>query len=106
MDISNIVVMVLVGAVSGTLAARIMRGDNFGFIVNVLLGIAGAVVGGNIFDFLNLTPGAGIVKIISKTFGVDLPLNLVGMIVSATIGAVIIMWVARFLRGGLKGRRR
>ncbi len=100
MDISNIVVMVLVGAVSGTLAARIMRGDNFGFIVNALLGIAGAVVGGNIFAFLKLTPGSGIVKIISKTFGVDLPLNLVGMIVSATIGAIIIMWVARFLRGG------
>ena len=103
MDIFNIAMMVLVGAVAGTLAARIMKGDNFGFIVNALLGIAGAVVGGNIFNFLHLTPGAGIVKIISKTFGVDLPLNIVGMIVSATVGSIIILYIARFLR---VGRRR
>ncbi len=103
MDIANIIMMVLVGAVAGTLAARIMRGDNFGFIVNALLGIAGAVVGGNIFNFLKLTPGAGIVKVISETFGVNLPQNLVGMIVSATLGALIILWIARFLRIG-RGR--
>jgi len=29
--------MVLVGALAGTLAARIMSGSNFGFIVNSLL---------------------------------------------------------------------
>ena len=100
MDIFKIAMMIIVGAVSGTLAARIMKGANFGFIVNALLGIAGAVVGGNIFDFLGLTPGAGIVKIISNTFDVDLPLNIVGTIVSATFGAIIILWVARILRGG------
>lgn len=105
MDIVKIAVMVLVGAVSGTLAARIMKGDHFGFIVNALLGIAGAVVGGNIFDFLGMTPGSGIVKVISNTFGVDLPLNLVGMIVSATLGSIIILWVSRILRGGLGKRR-
>jgi len=100
MDPIKIVVMVLVGAVAGSLAARIMKGDNFGFLVNSLLGIAGAVVGGFIFDFLGLTPGKGIVKIISDTFGVDLPLNIVGMVVSATIGAIVILWVFRILRGG------
>lgn len=98
--------MVLVGAVSGSLAARIIKGANFGFLVNVILGIAGAVVGGNIFDFLGLTPGAGIVKVISKTFDVDLPQNLVGMIVSATLGAIIILWVAQILRGGPNKYRR
>ncbi len=106
MEVGNILTMVLVGAVAGTLAARIMRGDNFGFIINALLGIAGAVVGGNIFDFLGLTAGSGIVKIISETFGVNLNPKIVGMIVSATIGAIIIMWAARFLRGGLRGGRR
>lgn len=100
MDAFNIIVMVLVGAVSGTLAARIMKGDNFGFIVNALLGIAGAVVGGSIFNFLGMTPGRGIVKVISETFGVELPLNIVGMVVSATVGAIIILFAFRILRGG------
>lgn len=105
MDILKLLLMILVGAVAGTLAARIMRGDHFGFIVNVLLGIAGAVVGGVIFDFLGMTPGKTIVRVISNTFGVELPLNIVGMIVSATLGAILILWVAKVFQGKRRWRR-
>jgi len=35
------------------------------------------------------------------TFGVSLPQDFIGMIVSATVGAIIIIW----LFGMLKGRR-
>ena len=98
-DIINILVMVIVGSISGALAARIMSGDSFGFVINSILGIAGAVIGGYIFNFLGLTPGKGIVKMISETFGVDLPLNIVGMIVSATVGAIIILIVSGFVLG-------
>lgn len=99
MDPIKLITMVAVGAVAGTLAARVAKGDNFGFVVNALLGIGGAVVGGYIFNFLGLTPGEGIVKILSDTFGVDLPLNLVGMIVSATVGAIVILVVSSFVLG-------
>lgn len=103
-NVVRIITMILVGALSGTLAARIMRGDHFGFVTNAILGIAGAVVGGTIFNILGLTPGAGIVKTIDKTFGVQLPPNFVGMIVSATLGSILIIWVGRRLRGGRKRR--
>lgn len=105
MDYSQFVslaTMVIVGAIAGTLAARIMKGDHFGFVVNAILGIAGAVVGGTIFNFLNLTPGSGIVKVIDQTFGVSLPPTFIGMIVSATIGSIIIMYVGRILKRGRK----
>lgn len=104
LNIIKIAVMVIVGALAGTLAARIMKGDHFGFVVNAILGIAGAVVGGTIFNFLNLTPGAGIVKIIDNTFGVQLPQNFVGMIVSATLGSILILWLFRILKGRRKRR--
>ena len=97
-NVIKILLMVLVGAVSGTLAARIVKGNNFGFIANSILGIIGAVVGGYIFDFLGLTPGAGIVKMVQKTFEVTLPLNLIGMIVSATVGAIIILFLFSFFK--------
>ena len=103
LNIIQIATMVIVGAIAGTLAARIMKGDHFGFVVNAILGIAGAVVGGFIFDFLNITPGQGIVKMVNNTFGVSLPLKFVGMVVSSTLGAIIILWVGRFLK---KGRRK
>ena len=102
MDIINIVVMVLVGIVAGSLAARIMRGDSFGLVVNAILGIAGAVVGGYLFNLLNLNPGAGIVKIISDTFGVQLPPNLVGTFITATVGSILIIWVFGLIKGKKK----
>ncbi len=103
-DAFNLIVMVIVGAIAGSLAARVIRGDNFGFIINAILGIAGAVVGGHIFNLLKVSPGSGIVKIIDNTFGVSLPENLVGMIVSATVGAVVILWIMSIFRGR-KSRR-
>ena len=99
MDYMDLFVMIIVGAVSGTLAARIVKKDNFGFVVNALLGIAGAVVGGYIFKLLGLTPGEHIVKMISNTFNVALPQNFVGMIVSATVGAIVILIFSNFLLG-------
>ena len=90
--------MVIVGALSGTLAARIMSGDHFGLVTNALLGIAGAVVGGALFNLIGITPGANIVKALDNTFGVSLPLNLVGMIVSATVGSIIILFFAKMLK--------
>jgi uncharacterized membrane protein YeaQ/YmgE (transglycosylase-associated protein family) len=104
MDIFNILIMVLIGAVAGSLAARIMKGDSFGLIVNAILGIAGAVVGGYIFDMLKINPGAGISHMIYDTFGVQLPAGLIGTIITATVGAIIIIWFFQLLKG--KKRRR
>jgi len=78
LNVWNIILMVFVGAMAGSLAGFIIRGNNYGFIVNSVLGIFGAVVGGAIFNALNITPGRGIVKMISETFQVNLPLNFVG----------------------------
>ena len=98
MDYLNLLIMIVVGIISGSLAARIVKGDNFGPLINGLLGIAGAIVGGFLFKLLGLTPGQGIVTMISDTFGVDLPKDFVGMLVSATIGAVIILIISRFVK--------
>lgn len=100
MDVLNILIMVIVGAIAGSLAGFIMRGNNYNFIVNAILGIFGAVVGGAIFRVLNIkSPGKGVVKIISDTFDVQLPETFIGMLVSATMGAIIILFALRLVRG-------
>jgi len=98
MDYLNLLVMIIVGVIAGSLAARIVKGDNFGPLINGVLGIAGAIVGGFLFKLVGLTPGKGIVTMISDTFGVELPENFVGMVVSATIGAIIILFLSRFVK--------
>ncbi len=102
-DVLQWIIMILVGALAGTLAARIMKGDSFGFAVNALLGIAGGVVGGYLFGLLGINAGSGIVKVVENQFGVTLPQNIVGMVLSATVGAILILWVSRIL--GLGKRR-
>ena len=68
---------ILIGIVSGFLAGKIMRGSGFGLIVNLLVGIAGAVIGGWVFDFLNISIGSG----------------LIGSLITSLIGAIILLFV-------------
>jgi len=104
-DVLKWVIMILVGALSGSLAARIIKGDSFGFAINAILGIAGAIVGGFIFNVLNFdSPGAGVVNVVEDQFGVTLPQNIVGMIISATVGSILILFVANLLGLGRKRR--
>lgn len=105
-NIFKIAVMVIIGIIGGSIAARAIGGRNFGLLINALLGIAGAIVGGLLFDWLNLTPGSNIVRIIDKTFDVQLPQNFIGMLVSAIVGAILILIVAKFFTGGFGRARR
>lgn len=96
--------MIIVGAISGSIGARIMKGDSFGFIVNTLLGVTGAIVGGFIFNLLKINAGSGIVKVVQKQFNVTLPENVVGMIVAGIVGSIIILALASKLGIGKKRR--
>ena len=46
MDIQALIVSLLIGAVAGWLAGQVMRGAGFGLIVNIIVGMAGALIAG------------------------------------------------------------
>ncbi len=71
----------VIGAIAGWLAGQIMRGRGFGLLGDLLIGIAGAFVGGLLFRVLGLAS-----------------YSLVGSLISATIGAVFLIWLIRALR--------
>jgi uncharacterized membrane protein YeaQ/YmgE (transglycosylase-associated protein family) len=50
---------ILVGLVAGWLTGKIMKGSGYGFFVDILLGIAGALVGGFIASHLGLDAHGG-----------------------------------------------
>ena len=80
----SILIWILIGLVAGILGKMIMPGrDPGGIIVTILLGIAGAVVGG---------------FIASALFGVDTGgFNIVTIIV-ATLGAILLLWLYRMFK--------
>ncbi|MFK7925282.1 MAG: GlsB/YeaQ/YmgE family stress response membrane protein [Bacteroidia bacterium] len=78
---------ILIGAAAGYLAGRVMKGSGFGAIINILLGIGGAVVGGWAFGILGLHSSGGVI----------------GSLIVSFVGAVIILFVAGLLKGKPKG---
>lgn len=75
-------VWILVGLIAGWLASHVMKGGGYGVLVDIILGILGGVVGGWVFGLLGIWPGGGII----------------GAIIVAFVGAVILVGITRFLR--------
>jgi uncharacterized membrane protein YeaQ/YmgE (transglycosylase-associated protein family) len=73
---------VVVGLIAGWLAGVVMKGGGYGIVVDIVLGILGAIVGGWIFSVLGIGGGGG----------------LIGGIVVAFIGAVALVAVTRALK--------
>jgi len=82
--IGSIIAWIIIGLVAGALAKLIMPGDDpGGIIVTILIGIAGAFVGGFLASLIGLAEG-----------------GLIWTIVIATIGAIILLAIYRMLVGG------
>jgi uncharacterized membrane protein YeaQ/YmgE (transglycosylase-associated protein family) len=56
-DNMGILAWILVGLVAGWLTGKIMKGSGYGFFVDIILGLAGALVGGFIANHLGLDTG-------------------------------------------------
>jgi len=82
---------ILVGAIAGAFARRIMGAQDKPFIQDLILGIAGAAIGGILLGLVNVgTPGGGVSLIIFN-------------LVLATVTAAILIFVGRqFGRSGEK----
>lgn len=77
----GIIAWLLVGAIAGWLAGVIMKGKGQGLLMNILVGIVGGAIGGWVFGL------AG--------FGTT---NMAGSIITATVGAIILLWIVNKLK--------
>jgi uncharacterized membrane protein YeaQ/YmgE (transglycosylase-associated protein family) len=74
---------VIIGLLAGWIAGIITRGHGFGCIVNIVLGLIGAVIGGWIFTKLGIA-----------AFG------FWPSLAAATVGAVVLVAIGRLFAGG------
>ena len=74
---------IVVGLLAGWLAGKITRGHGFGCVVNILLGLIGAVIGGWIFTRLGVSA-----------------LGFFGSLAAATVGAILLVAIGRLFAGG------
>lgn len=78
----NFIYFIIIGAIAGWLAGKIMKGGGFGLVMNIVLGIIGGVVGGWLFSFLGISSDGG----------------TLGSLVTAVAGAVLILFVGRLIK--------
>ncbi|MDN5569387.1 MAG: GlsB/YeaQ/YmgE family stress response membrane protein [Paracoccus sp. (in: a-proteobacteria)] len=79
-----IIVALIVGAVAGWLAGLLVKGHGQGLLMNVVVGILGAVVA----SFL--LPAAGMSLVAAD--------SVLGAIIHATIGAIILLMLLRLVK--------
>jgi uncharacterized membrane protein YeaQ/YmgE (transglycosylase-associated protein family) len=81
----GIVGWLLIGLLAGAIAGRLVRGRGFGCLVDMLVGVIGAVVGGFLLNLF--LPG-------DQTYG------FLGSLVVALLGAVVLLALLRLIFGG------
>jgi uncharacterized membrane protein YeaQ/YmgE (transglycosylase-associated protein family) len=79
---------IIVGLIAGVLASLVMGGTGYGLIGDIIIGIVGAFVGGWLFTRLG----------VATPFG-----GLAGIVFVAFIGAVVLLFLLRLIRGGRRG---
>jgi uncharacterized membrane protein YeaQ/YmgE (transglycosylase-associated protein family) len=81
MPMESLIVLLIVGAIAGWAAGQIVKGYGFGLVGNIVVGVVGAFIGNWLFPQLGL-------------WGAD----MIGMIISAILGAVILLVVIGLVR--------
>jgi uncharacterized membrane protein YeaQ/YmgE (transglycosylase-associated protein family) len=81
----GIIAWIIIGVIAGWLTGKIMKGSGFGFFVDMIVGLIGAIVGGFISSHLGLG-GVG-------------EHGLIISIAIAVLGAVILTFLLRLVTG-------
>ena len=81
MEGNGLIFTLIIGALAGWLAGKIMKGKGFGILGNIIVGIVGAMLGGFLFGLLGVSVG-----------------GTAGSLVTATVGAIVLLWVVSLVK--------
>jgi uncharacterized membrane protein YeaQ/YmgE (transglycosylase-associated protein family) len=74
-------VAIIVGIIAGFLAGKIMNGSGYGILMDLVLGLIGGIFGRFVLGFVGI--GAS---------------GIIGAILVATFGSVLLIWLVRWVR--------
>jgi len=81
----GVIAWIIIGVIAGWLTGKIMKGSGFGFLMDMVVGLVGALLGGFISEHLG--------------FGSTGDHGMIGSIIIAVIGAVILTIIVRLVSG-------
>lgn len=78
----SLLIWIVIGAIAGWLAGKLVRGFGFGLLGNIVVGIIGALIAGWLLPRLGIALGAG----------------FIGHIIDAFVGAVVLLVIIGLVR--------
>jgi uncharacterized membrane protein YeaQ/YmgE (transglycosylase-associated protein family) len=85
----GLLVILVVGIIAGWLAGKIIRGNEFGVVGDAAIGIVGALIGDWLLHRLGVHFGSG----------------FIGLVINATIGAIVLLLPLRLVGASGWGSR-
>jgi uncharacterized membrane protein YeaQ/YmgE (transglycosylase-associated protein family) len=80
--LSSLIGWIAVGLIAGWLAGKVTKGGGFGVLMDIVIGMVGAIIGGWVFGLLGIYSNGG----------------LIGSVLVAFVGAVILLWLVRLIK--------
>lgn len=84
MTLTALLITLIIGAIAGWLAGLIVKGHGQGLLMNIVVGIVGAVIAAWLFPVLGI--------------GMSASSPILGTIIFATIGAVILLVIISLIK--------
>jgi uncharacterized membrane protein YeaQ/YmgE (transglycosylase-associated protein family) len=81
----SLLAWLVVGLIAGAIASRVVAGRGFGCLADIVVGVAGALIGGYLLGAL---------------FGVTGSVGFFGSIIVAFLGAAVLLALLKLLSGG------
>ncbi len=80
-NVQNFLIFIVLGALAGWISGLLTKGQGFGVLGNIIVGIVGAFLGGFIFGLLGISAH-----------------NFLGQLIFAVLGALLFLWLLRFIK--------
>ena len=77
----SLISFLILGLIAGWLAETIMKGRGAGLVVNLIVGVIGAYLGGFLFSLFGLSAH-----------------GFIGSLITATIGAIVLLFLINFVK--------
>ncbi|MDG2150204.1 MAG: GlsB/YeaQ/YmgE family stress response membrane protein [Planctomycetota bacterium] len=81
MELGDLILFLIIGAIAGWLSGLLTKGSGFGLIGNIIVGVLGSFIGSLVFGLLGLSEN-----------------NVIGSILVSTVGAVLLLIVVHTLK--------
>jgi uncharacterized membrane protein YeaQ/YmgE (transglycosylase-associated protein family) len=83
MSTEYLLLFLVIGILAGFLAGKIMKGEGFGLLGDLIVGVIGSFIGYWVFGLLGISSG-----------------GIIGWLIAAVVGALLLLYIVRLVKRG------